>query len=130
AHSGTGLAASVAALCAAAERAVDAGAVLLILSDRALDAQRAPIPMLLAVSAVHQHLLCAGKRWQASLVAEAGDARDVHHFACLIGYGASAIHPWLALASVRALVESGSLRGLDADKVQAHFMHEIGRAHV
>lgn len=90
-------------LCAQAERAVKAGNVILILSDRVTESTRAPIPMLLAVSAVHQHLLRVGIRWRASLIAETGDARDVHQFACLIGFGADAINPYLALASVRKL---------------------------
>ena len=90
-------------LCKQAERAVNAGNVILILSDRVNEGTRAPIPMLLAVSAVHHYLLRVGKRWRASLIAEVGEARDVHQFACLIGYGADAINPYLALASVRAL---------------------------
>lgn len=90
-------------LCAQAERAINAGNVILILSDRVNETTRAPIPMLLAVSAVHQHLLRVDKRWRASLIAETGDARDVHQFACLIGFGADAINPYLALASVRKL---------------------------
>ncbi len=89
----------------AAERAVDAGAVFLIMSDHAMTVTRAPIPMLLAVSAVHQRLMRAGKRWQVSIITETGDARDVHQFACLIGYGANALQPYLALASVHALAE-------------------------
>ncbi|HEX7587781.1 MAG TPA: glutamate synthase central domain-containing protein, partial [Anaerolineae bacterium] len=97
------LARAVENLCAQAERAVNAGNVILILSDRVTEATRAPIPMLLAVSAVHHHLLRVGKRWSVSLIAEVGDAHDVHQFACLIGYGADAINPYLALASVRTI---------------------------
>jgi glutamate synthase (ferredoxin) len=92
-------------LCADAERATRDGATILILSDRAVNENRAPMPMLLAVSAVHQHLLRARVRWQTSLIAETGDARDVHQFACLIGYGANAIHPYLALATVREMFD-------------------------
>jgi len=87
----------------AAARAVRQGATLLVLSDRALDARRAPLPMLLAVGAVHQALLRAGLRGRVGLVAEAGDAWDVHHVAALFGYGAEAVHPWLALASLTAV---------------------------
>src|SRR5947208_245493 len=68
--------------------------------------ERAPLPMPLAVGAVHQHLLRKGRRTRVSLVAEAGDAWDVHHFAALIGFGAEAVHPWLALESVRCHVEA------------------------
>jgi glutamate synthase (ferredoxin) len=118
-------------LCAQAERAINAGNVILILSDRITEATRAPIPMLLAVGAVHHHLLRAGKRWRASIIAEVGDARDVHQFACLIGYGADAINPYLALASVRALAafrykrEPGLGEGesLSPGRAEENFIH-------
>src|SRR3989454_8095484 len=82
----------------------------LVLSDRAADRERAPLPMLLAVGAVHHHLLANGLRTQLGLVAEAGDAWDVHHVAALIGYGAEAVHPWLALEAVRAQGPGGGAR--------------------
>ncbi len=85
-------------LCLAAEKAVDTGKCLIILSDRYIDADHAPIPMLLAVAAVHNHLLRVGKRLDASLLVETAEARETHHFACLIGYGASVIYPYVALA--------------------------------
>jgi glutamate synthase (NADPH/NADH) large chain/glutamate synthase (ferredoxin) len=97
-------------LCRAAGRAAGHGACILVLSDREADRDRPPIPMLLAVGAVHQHLLRKGLRTRVGLVAEAGDAWDVHHFAALIGYGAEAVHPWLALASVGALFADGDGR--------------------
>src|SRR5213079_1472885 len=89
-------------LCRSAGNAVREGARIVILSDRAAGRERDPLPMLLAVGAVHQHLLQHGLRTRLGLIAEAGDAWDVHHFAALIGYGAEAVHPWLALASLRA----------------------------
>src|SRR5207248_4773201 len=89
-------------LCTAAERAVRLGARVVIVSDRDADGEHPPIPMLLAIGAVHQHLLRQGLRTRLGLAAEAGDAWDVHHFAALIGYGAEAVHPWLALASLEA----------------------------
>ncbi|MDQ6671184.1 MAG: glutamate synthase large subunit [Chloroflexota bacterium] len=98
-----GLEAALQTLCEAAEAAVHNGARLLILSDRQLGTSRAPMPMLLAVGAVHQRLLRGGLRMLADLVVEAGDAWDVHHLAALIGFGAGAVCPWLALQSVRAL---------------------------
>src|SRR3989441_12773165 len=91
-------------LCRSAGNAVREGARIVILSDRAAGRERAPLPMLLAVGAVHQHLLEHGLRTRLGLIAEAGDAWDVHHFAALIGYGAEAVHPWLALESVQAHV--------------------------
>src|SRR5439155_27128090 len=75
-------------LCGSAGNAVREGARIVILSDRAAGRERAPLPMLLAVGAVHQHLLEHGLRTRLGLIAEAGDAWDVHHFAALIGYGA------------------------------------------
>src|SRR6058998_1092728 len=96
------LRATLEGLCRAAGRAVRQGARILILSDRTAGPDRPPIPMLLAVGAVHRHLVQNGLRTRLGLVAEAGDAWDVHHFAALIGYGAEAVHPWLALEAVRA----------------------------
>jgi glutamate synthase (NADPH/NADH) large chain/glutamate synthase (ferredoxin) len=99
------LRAALDSLCRATGRAVRQGARIVILSDRRADREQAPLPMLLAVGAVHQHLLEKGLRTRLGLVAEAGDAWDVHHFAALIGYGAEAVHPWLALELVRHEVE-------------------------
>src|SRR3989454_6843127 len=81
-------------LCRSAGNAVREGARIVILSDRAAGRERAPLPMLLAVGAVHQHLLEHGLRTRLGLIAEAGDAWDVHHFAALIGYGEVGVHPW------------------------------------
>jgi len=94
-------------LCRAAGRAAGHGACILVLSDHHADRDHPPIPMALAVGAVHQHLLRKGLRTRVGLVAAAGDAWDVHHFAALIGYGAEAVHPWLALVSVQALCPGG-----------------------
>jgi len=93
-----------------AERAVRNGASLLVISDRLHDAQNAPVPALLALGAVHQHLVHAGLRTQTSLVVACGDAREVHHVACLVGLGAEAVYPYVALDSVRHLAASGKLR--------------------
>jgi glutamate synthase (ferredoxin) len=114
-------------LCQQAERAVKHGATMLMLSDHEVEALCAPIPMLLAVSAVHHHLLRAGLRWATSLIAEVGDAYDVHRIACLIGYGANAVNPYLALASVRALVAQGSLsnKALTPEQAEANFLYAI-----
>jgi glutamate synthase (ferredoxin) len=104
----SGLRRAVARACAQAVAAVCAGSTLIILSDQGVSAQCAPIPSLLALSAVHHHLIDAGERMHASLIVESGEPREVHHFATLLGYGANAIHPWLALQAVEeALVEGG-----------------------
>ncbi len=89
-------------LCSDAERAARNGARLLVLSDRAADAELVPIPMLLAVGAVRRHLMDSGLRMRLGLVAETGDAWDIHHFAALIGYGCEVVYPWLALQGVSA----------------------------
>ncbi|MGN6581460.1 MAG: glutamate synthase-related protein [Bordetella sp.] len=100
-----GIEARVAALCARAVDAVKSGYNILIISDRLVDSERVAIPALLAVSAVHQHLIRAGLRTATGLVAETGSAREVHHFALLGGYGAEAIHPYLALESLSKMPE-------------------------
>ena len=87
---------AVSELCAAAEAAVDSGVSYLLLSDRDVGPEHAPIPMLLAVGAVHHHLIRAGKRMRASIIVETGEAREDHHIACLIGYGASLVYPYMA----------------------------------
>jgi glutamate synthase (ferredoxin) len=98
-----GLRPALTALRRAAERAARRGAHILIISDRAADRTHAPIPMLLAIGAVRQHLVHTGLRARVGIVAEAGDAFDIHHFATLIGYGAEAVHPWLALETIDGL---------------------------
>ncbi len=89
------------ALCDAAVRAVRNRASIIILSDREIDSKSAPIPMLLATAAVHHYLLREGLRTKAAIVCDTGEPREDHHFACLIGYGAALIHPYLALATAR-----------------------------
>ncbi|MFS8779273.1 glutamate synthase-related protein [Synechococcus sp. W55.1] len=96
-----GLAAQVRALCQQAAQAVRGGAEILILSDRGLNAEQALIPPLLAVGAIHHHLIQEGLRLQTSLVVETAQCWSTHHFACLIGYGASAVCPYLAYEAVR-----------------------------
>ena len=108
-----------------AEAAVDAGAHIVVVSDRGVDHAHAPIPMLAAVGAVHHRLIRAGKRMRASIVAETGEARDMHHFAALIGYGASAVNPYLALAVVRDLIESGHDEDIPADRAVANYVRTI-----
>jgi glutamate synthase (ferredoxin) len=120
-----GLDPALAALCAAAERAVDDGARLLILSDRGVDATHAPIPMLLAVGAVHHHLIRAGKRLRADLVAETGEAWDIHHFAVLIGFGASAIHPYVALATAATLPAERGLEDLTVEEALVKYRSAV-----
>jgi glutamate synthase (NADPH/NADH) large chain len=104
-----GMGRSLYEVCTRAERAVGVGYTVVILSDRGVSRERAPIPALLACSAVHQHLVRVGLRTSCSMLVETGAAREVHHFAALAGYGAEAIHPWLAFESVAAI--AGDLPG-------------------
>lgn len=92
-------------LCDRACAAIDAGSDILILTDRALSESRSPIPALLAVGAVHHHLIATGRRSRCSLVVSSGEPREVHHFCTLVGYGANAVHPWLALETASRLTE-------------------------
>jgi glutamate synthase (ferredoxin) len=110
---------TLADLCHAAEAAIDNGTAILIVSDRGVNWACAPVPALLAVGAIHHHLIRAGKRMRVSLVAETGEAREVHHFAALVGYGASAVYPYLALQSVRHIAEHGQLRHSAFDAAEA-----------
>ncbi len=96
-------------VCRYAVDAVEDGFEVLILSDRAIDSDHAAIPSLLATAAVHHHLIRKGMRGQVGIIVEAGDVWEVHHFACLIGFGATAINPYLALSSIRDMKESGKL---------------------
>jgi glutamate synthase (NADPH/NADH) large chain len=97
-------------VCEYAVDAVEDGFKVLILQDRAIDSNHAPIPSLLATSAIHHHLIRKGMRGQVGLIVEAGDVWEVHHFACLIGFGATAINPYLALSTIRDMKETGRLQ--------------------
>jgi glutamate synthase (NADPH/NADH) large chain len=119
-----GLATAIDELCRAAAHAIEDGHNIIVLSDRGVDARRAAIPALLALSAVQHHLVREGTRMQAGLVVETADAREVHDIAVLIGYGAAAVNPYLALDSVRAMVQSGRIDGAIAD-AQARYLHAL-----
>jgi len=114
---GAGLRGALDDLCRDVAREVRDGVNLVILSDRGVDADRAPIPMLLATGAVHHHLVREGLRSQCGILCETGEARDVAHFALLVGFGAGAINPYLALATVEALVHETTFvpEEVDAD---------------
>ena len=96
-------------LCDEASKAIEAGATLLILSDRGVDRDHAAIPSLLATGAVHHHLIREGTRIKVGLVVESGEPREVHHMAVLIGYGAGAVNPYLALETLEELCERGTM---------------------
>lgn len=98
-----------------AEVAVDAGRTILVLSDRGVCAEKAPVPALLALSGIHHYLIRTGKRSQCSLIIETGEAREVHHFALLVGYGAAAINPYLVFETLQDMVNQGMLAGQDGN---------------
>ena len=108
ADGGAGLAARLREICDEADAAMESGARLIVLSDRHSDAEHAPIPSLLLTSAVHHHLIRTKQRTRVGLLVEAGDVREVHHAALLIGYGAAAVNPYLAMESVEDLVRAGT----------------------
>ncbi len=108
AEAGEGLRSALERLCAEAEAAVRGGTSIVILSDRGVGPDLAPVPMLLAVGAVHHHLVRENLRTQCGIVCETGEARDVAHFALLCGYGAGAINPYLALETIDEIVEEGT----------------------
>ncbi len=113
-------------LCADAEKAVRDGFNILILSDRGLDSEHAAIPALLATSAVHHHLIREGLRTAVGLVIETGEAREVHHFALLAGYGAEAINPYLAFETL-AQMQPQLAGGYALDKIYANYIKAMGK---
>jgi glutamate synthase (NADPH/NADH) large chain len=112
--------ARLASLCAQAEDAVRSGYSIIVISDRQVDRERVAIPALLALSAIHQHLVGKGLRTSSGLVVETGSAREVHHFALLGGYGAEAVHPYLALETVLA-------HAADKAKAVKNYVKAIGK---
>jgi glutamate synthase (NADPH) large chain len=113
-------------LCRYAVDAVEDGFEVLILSDRAIDSDHAPIPSLLAVSAVHHHLIRKGLRGQVGLVVEAGDVWEVHHFACLIAFGATAINPYLAISSIRDMKLNNKVQtNLDTEELKKNYIKAV-----
>ena len=91
------------------DKAYRDGANILVLTDRGVDENRVPMPSLLAVSAVHQHLVKTKKRTSLAVILESGEPREVHHFATLLGYGASAVNPYLAQDTIKELIDQGLL---------------------
>jgi glutamate synthase (NADPH/NADH) large chain len=123
---GEGVEAKLASLCAESVDAIRTGHNILIISDRRMDRDHVAIPALLALSAIHQHLVREGLRTTAGLVVETGSAREVHHFAVLAGYGAEAVHPYLAMETIAALHQE--LPGdLSAEKAIYNYVKAIGK---
>jgi len=121
-----GVEAKLASLCAEAVDAIKTGKNILIVSDRALSATQVAIPALLALSAIHQHLVSVGLRTTAGLVVETGSAREVHHFAVLAGYGAEAVHPYLAMETL-AEMHKGLPGDLSTEKAIYNYTKAVGK---
>ena len=118
----TGLAEAMDALRAQASAAIEAGTTLLVLSDRGVDAEHAPIPALLATAGVHHHLVREGTRTRVALLVETGEARECHHMALLLGYGAAAINPYLAFETIGELLAGGEVRDVDYDEATRRYI--------
>ncbi|MFJ2507787.1 glutamate synthase large subunit [Arthrobacter citreus] len=121
------LRARISEICEKVSGAVNRGVQYIVLSDRDSNAQWAPIPSLLLLSAVHHHLLKSANRTKISLIVEAGDVREVHHVAVLIGYGASAVNPYLAMESCEELVRNGDITGVTREQAVANLIKGLGK---
>jgi glutamate synthase domain-containing protein 2/glutamate synthase domain-containing protein 1/glutamate synthase domain-containing protein 3 len=117
-----GLRSALDALCAAASKAIADGFTIIVLSDRGVNAEMAPIPALLATAAVHHHLIREGTRTRCGLVVESGEPRETMHLCLLAGYGAGAINPYLAFATLAGMIEDGRLKGLDEEDAVRNFI--------
>ncbi|MCD0481570.1 glutamate synthase large subunit [Streptacidiphilus sp. ASG 303] len=125
---GAALADRLERIAAEADAAIADGARIIVLSDRHSDAEHAPIPSLLLTSAVHHHLIRTKQRTQVSLLVEAGDVREVHHVALLIGYGAAAVNPYLAMESVEDQVRSGVfIEGVEPERAIRNLIKALGK---
>ncbi|MEY4433981.1 MAG: hypothetical protein RIR16_21 [Actinomycetota bacterium] len=122
-----GLAARIREIFDEVTAAINDGATYLVISDRDSNSELAPIPSLLLTSAVHHHLIREGLRTRVGLVVEAGDVREVHHVAALIGYGAAAINPYLAMESVEQMVKSGQIVGVDVEHAVKNLIKGLGK---
>jgi glutamate synthase (ferredoxin) len=122
-----GLERALTALCRQASAAIATRHDFIILSDRGINRNDAPIPALLAVAAVHHHLIREGTRTKVGLVLESGEPREVHHFALLIGYGAGAINPYLAFETLDDMIEEGHLKNIDHDKAVKQYVKAVNK---
>ncbi|MEV6928590.1 glutamate synthase large subunit [Dactylosporangium sp. NPDC051485] len=123
----TGLKRRLVEIMRGVSEAIEDGVRILVLSDRDSTADLAPIPSLLLTAAVHQHLVREQTRTQVSLVVESGDCREVHHVAVLVGFGASAVNPYLAFESAEDLIATGVLSGVDPDKAVYNYVKALGK---
>jgi glutamate synthase (ferredoxin) len=122
---GEGLAGAMDEICSSADKAFAEGANILILSDRGVSAHRAPVPALLAASGLHHHLIRNGTRTRMSIVLESGEPREIHHFAMLIGYGVSAVNPYLVFESIDDMLRMGLLTGTSREEAIATYKKAV-----
>ncbi|MET0850277.1 MAG: glutamate synthase large subunit, partial [Candidatus Rokuibacteriota bacterium] len=122
-----GLARALEDLCRRAAQAVRDGYTYLILSDRGVNVEMAPVPALLATSGVHHHLIREGLRVKVGLIIETGEAREVHHMALLLGYGAGALNPYLAFETLDDMVRQGLLPGLDHQTAVKNYLKALNK---
>ncbi|MBI2455612.1 MAG: glutamate synthase subunit alpha, partial [candidate division NC10 bacterium] len=127
ADGGAGLARALDELCRRASQAIQRGYNILILSDRGVDLEHAPIPSLLATAGVHHHLIRKGTRTKVGLVIESGDAREVHHCALLLGYGAGAVNPYLAFETLDDMIRQGILPDLDHKQAVKNYIKALNK---
>ncbi|HEY0357660.1 MAG TPA: glutamate synthase large subunit, partial [Mycobacteriales bacterium] len=127
ADGGAGLKARLVEICRHVSEAIEDGARIIVLSDRDSTADLAPIPSLLLTACVHQHLVRERTRTQVGLVVESGDAREVHHIALLLGYGAAAVNPYLAFETIEDMVDAGQLTGIDAGTAVRNYVKAAGK---
>ncbi|KAJ1681605.1 hypothetical protein LUZ63_023185 [Rhynchospora breviuscula] len=117
----------IAQMCSEVDAAIEDGAEFIVLSDRDSNKDLAPIPSLLMLAAVHHHLIRKETRMKVGLVVEAGDVREVHHIATLIGHGASAVNPYLAMETVEYLVRAGFITGVTPEKAVKNLIYALGK---
>ncbi|MCU1526802.1 MAG: glutamate synthase large subunit, partial [Frondihabitans sp.] len=117
----------IAALCREVDEAIEEGTQFIVLSDRDSTADLAPIPSLLMIAAIHHHLIRTENRMKVGLIVEAGDVREVHHVATLIGYGASAVNPYLAMETCENLVRSGMITGISPEQAVKNVIKALGK---
>jgi glutamate synthase (NADPH/NADH) large chain len=127
ADGGEGLKARLVEICRHVSEAIEDGVRIIVLSDRDSTADLAPIPSLLLTACVHQHLVRERTRTQVGLVVESGDAREVHHIALLLGYGAAAVNPYLAFETIEDMIDAGQLTGIDAGKAVRNYVKAAGK---
>jgi len=115
-------------LCHQASQALEAGHTIIVLSDRGVNSEWAPIPSLLATGAVHHHLIREGTRTKCGLIVESGEPREVMHFCLLVGYGAGAINPYLAYATMAGMIHDGHLKDISEEEAVEHFIKALGKS--